>query len=70
MELTITNTVFIEINIIIENGHLNQMSDSNEIWNAIGDYVCGLDDYEYYLIGDKEMNDIYVEIKKQLNIYD
>lgn len=70
MELTITNTVFIDINTIIEDGHLNQMSNSDEIWNAITDYICGLDDCKYYLIGDKEMNDIYVEVKKQLNIYD
>ena len=70
MELTITNTVFIDIDIIIKNGHLNQMSDSDEIWNAIADYVNGLDDCEYYLIGDKEMNDICIEVKKQLNIYD
>ena len=63
MELTITTTVWIEIeaiiNLIEENGW--------SIEEGVHDYIAGLDDCDYYLIGSEEEEKIIEEVKKRLD---
>lgn len=63
MELTITNTIDIDIDEILDCLKNNpQMS----VEDAVEDYICGLDDMEYYLIGCEEAIKIIEEVERQL----
>jgi hypothetical protein len=66
MELEIKSYVYIEIEEIIKDSKLTINSTDEEIKNAISDYVAGLDDCEYYLIGNDEKEKIFKELKKDL----
>ena len=62
MELTITSTVYINLDEIIDS-----INNGMEIEEAVSDYVAGLDDCEYYLVGYDEQEKIIAEIKKILD---
>ena len=65
MELTITNTIYIDIEEILaiyEDGRNEK--DDYSLNEAINDYVGGLDDYYYYQIGDDEIEQIGDFIEK------
>jgi hypothetical protein len=66
MELEIKSYVYIEVEEIIKDSELTINSTDEEIKNAISDYVAGLDDCEYYLIGNDEKEKIFKELKKDL----
>lgn len=62
MELEITTTVYIPVDAIIEDYGIDMNTDRADIEKAVQDYVCGLDDCEYYIIGDAEIEQIIDEI--------
>lgn len=66
MEITITSTIYIDIDRIIEDGNLDCNSADVEIKEAINDYCCGLDDCEYYLIGREQEDKIFERIREQI----
>lgn len=66
MELTVTSTIYIDIDRIIKDGNLDCNSADVEIKEAIYDYCCGLDDGEYYLIGREEMDQIFDEVRNKV----
>ena len=62
MDLRIVSYVYIDTFGIIEDYFLNENSSKDLIMEAIIDYVAQLEDYEYYLIGATETEEIYREI--------
>ncbi len=62
MELCIVSYIYIDIFEIIEDYFLNKNSSKSIIMEAITNYVAGLDDCDYYLIGDREIEKIYNKI--------
>lgn len=62
MELRIISYVYIETERIIEDYKLKQNSPKDTIVRAIQDYVAELDDCDYCLIGNVEIEKIYKEI--------
>ena len=62
MELYIVSYIYIDIFEIIEDYFLNKNSSKSIIMEAITNYVAGLDDCDYYLIGDREIEKIYNKI--------
>ena len=61
MELTITRTIHINLDEIIDN-----INNGFDIEDAIRDYVGGLDSCEYYLIGFEAEQEIKAEVEKVL----
>lgn len=66
MEFTVTSTIYIDIDRIIKDGNLDCNSADVEIKEAIYDYCCGLDDYQYYLIGHEEIDQIFNEVRNEV----
>ena len=66
MEITVTSTVDIDLDEIIEQGELNPHSLTDEITDAICNYIDALDDNEYYLFGREERQQIFNAIKDKL----
>ena len=62
MNLRIVSYVYIDTFGIIEDYFLDKNSPKSIIMEAITDYVAQLDDCDYYLIGDVEIEKIYNEI--------
>lgn len=54
MTLTVTNTVDVNEYEIIEDFNLTSESCRYNISDAVNDYICGLDDYEFFLLGAEE----------------
>lgn len=73
MELEIITTIFIDIDEIIEAHHLDYNSSDKGIKWAVDSYVAELDDCEYYLIGQKEIEKIEKEVRtkvgKQMTLF-
>ena len=67
MELDIHYTIYIDVEGIIEDYRLKASSTKKRIEFAVNDYVCGLDDADYYCIGETEIQQIIAEIKNRLN---
>jgi len=63
MELEVISYIYIDVEGIIEDHNLNANSNEKEIYDAIRDYVLGLDDCYYYLIGSEETEKIYNGIR-------
>lgn len=66
IELEITTIIPIDEEEIIEDYKLDKNSSNVDIRTAIFDYVESLDDYDYYLIGFEEREDIFRAIKNKL----
>ena len=66
MDLEIVSYIYIDVDGIIEDYNLNANSNKKEIYDAIHDYACGLDDCDYYAIGYEEETKIYEEIRKRI----
>lgn len=62
MELEITTCIYINIDEIIEH-----ILNGTNIDDAIDNYIIGMDDCEYYLIGSEETKKIKEEVKKRLD---
>ena len=63
MELEITKTIYINIDIILD--YIKEGNLTPEI--AVDCYVRELDDDEYYLIGDEETKKIIKKVEKMLD---
>ncbi len=68
MEITVTSTVDIDLDKIIEQGDLNPHSLADEITDAICNYIDALDDNEYYLFGREERQQIFDALKDKLKL--
>lgn len=68
MELEITTFMWIDVDGIIERGHLSSNSTNKEITSAVNEEVIGMDDSDYFLIGQAQYIQIENEIKKRLGI--
>lgn len=66
MEIKITTVVFIDIDKIIEDNHLDYNSSDEDISQAVDEYVSCLEDCEYYLIGQKETEKIEKEVRTKI----
>ena len=66
MELIVTKTLWIPLEEIIEDNELTKNSSDSEIMDAVEDYVSGLDDYDYYLIGEIDKEKIQENLKNLL----
>ena len=67
MELDIHNTIYIDVDGIIRIYRLKASSTDKQIEFAVNDYVSGLDDVDYYCIGETEIQQIIAKIKNRLN---
>ena len=66
MDLEIVSYIYVDVDGIIEEHGLNANSTDKKIREAIHDYACGLDDCDYYAIGEKEVNKILKEIRNRI----
>lgn len=66
MTLTKTVTIDIDIELLIDDYHLDSNSKGYEIREAISDYVWWLDDFENRLINDKDMKKIEKAVLEKL----
>jgi len=67
MELEITTSIYINLDYIIEYYNIVRNTPTEDISNAVRHYVDGLDDSEYYLIGDEEKKKIVEGIKTKVD---
>ena len=63
MELLITRIVYIETDMILDT---LKKHPKISVEDAVADYIGNLDDSEWYLIGDEDIEKIVKEIKRQL----
>lgn len=68
MTFTITQTIEIYENDIIEDFGLTNKSCRDDIEDAVHDYVCGLDDVDFYIIGIEEEKQIIDKIVEILGV--
>lgn len=61
MNITVTTTMYINTDEIIE-----KIKEGKTVEKAINSYIWGLDDSEFYLLGDKEIEQIKEFIEKEL----
>ena len=66
MELEIMITLWIDVDNIINEHSLTAISTDDTINMAIGDYICELDDADYYLIGDIERAQIFKAVRDKV----
>ena len=58
MELEITTTIWIDVESIVNEYDIDMNTPYSDIKQSVEDYVSGLDDCEYYMIGGEEVNKI------------
>jgi len=66
MDIEIHETIYIDIDSIISDNKLNKDSTLKDITNAVIDYVCELNDYEYYLMTEEHSQKVINRIAKIL----
>lgn len=66
MTLTITREIEIDIFDIIDKENIWREDTDFEIRTKVESYLCGLDDCDFYLIGEEEITKICEEIRKQI----
>ena len=66
MELTVTSTIWIDIDDILDCLERDFDNDEEYLENCVEAWIGGLDDCDYYLIGEQEMRQIVAEVKKQI----
>ena len=65
MELKITTTVYIEMDCLVKKAQKPEWKNRS-LDDLIEDYISGLDDCDYYLIGTEETEKIKTELRKRL----
>ena len=65
MDFTITTTVYIDID-AIANHYIEEINFYKNIREAVVDYVCGLDDCEYYIIDKDTITAITKAVEAEL----
>jgi hypothetical protein len=68
MIFTITRTIDINEDEIIEDFGLTNKSCRNDIEDAVHGYVCRLDDADFYIIGNEEEKQIIDKIVEILGV--
>ena len=68
MIFTITRQIEIDEDEIIEDYGLTNESRRVDIEEAVNDYVCGLDDVDFYIIGNEEEKQIIDKIVEILGV--
>lgn len=63
MELEYSGTIYIDINTIIDS-FLDEDNQWDSVEEAVDDYVCGLDDCDYYIIDSEMTEKIVAEVMK------
>lgn len=66
MEIEVKRTIYIDLDEIIEEGHLTKDSCRGVIRAHVQDYVMGLDDADYYALDFDHINTITDEVEKKL----
>lgn len=61
MNITVTRTIIVDTDEIIE-----EVKEGKTVEKAIDSYIWGLDDSEFYLLGDEEIEQIKEFIEKEL----
>lgn len=65
MEFTITTTIYIDID-TIANNYIESINFYENIGEAVNDYVCGLDDCEYYIIDEDTITAITKAVETKI----
>ena len=65
MEFTITTTIYIDID-AIANNYIESINFYENIEETVNDYVCGLDDCEYYIIDEDTITAITKAVEAKL----
>ena len=65
MDFTITTTIHIDIE-AIANHYIEAINFFQNIREAVVDYVCGLDDCEYYIIDEDTITAITKAVEAEL----
>jgi hypothetical protein len=65
MELNVTTTVYIDMDYLVNMAQEKEWKDK-ELDEIVHDFVSGLDDCDYYLIGPEEERQIIAELEKRL----
>lgn len=63
MELEYSGIIYIDVDAIID-AFLDEDNQFDDVRDAVDDYVCGLDDCEYYVIDDEMTEKIVAEVMK------
>lgn len=63
MEFEYSGTIYIDIDSIIDS-FLDEDNQWDSVEEAVDDYVCGLDDCEYYVIDSEMTEKIVAEVMK------
>lgn len=66
MELIVTSTIWINIDDILDCLERDFDNDEEYLEDCVKAWVSGLDDCDYYLIGEQEMQQIIAEVRKQI----
>ena len=66
MELIVTSTIWINIDDILDCLERDFDNDEEYLEDCVKTWIGGLDDCDYYLIGEREMQQIVAEVKKQI----
>ena len=74
MDFTVEYTVHIDVDYIIQRNELDENSPFSTIREAIEDYVCSLDDCDYYIIDSDMKKKVFEEILRrvgrQMSLFD
>lgn len=62
MDFTVETTIHIPIEDIIAFYKIDENTPFNDIHDAIEDYVCGMNDCDYYLVNDDIKKRVFKEI--------
>ena len=63
MELEYSGVIYIDVDAIID-AFLDEDNQFDDVRDAVDDYVCGLDDCEYYVIDGEMTEKIVAEVMK------
>lgn len=66
MNFTVETTIYIPIEHIINFYEIDENTPFSDIYNAIDDYVSGMDDCEYHLINDDIKERVFKEIIQRI----
>ena len=65
MELEITTTIYIDMDCLVNMAQEEEWKDK-DLNEVVDNFVSGLDDCDFYLIGSKEEEQIRIELEKRL----
>ena len=66
MDFTVETTIHISVEHIISYYKIDENTSFHDVHNAIEDYVCSMDDCDYYLVNDDIKQSVFKEIIQRL----